>query len=566
MQNPSAAFGIRGDEKDPQGNDIWRYFREELVDYSQDLLYVDRGPWPMPAPGRPLAEVAEVVNLPKEELKDWQKNVGRKYLKLLLTRFIPGLWWAYVKSRGRYRVYHDTAFNDLLNRRMYSKFFCDLDPGDKALFADILKPFGNELPELKKMDFSGMEKLCNHCHDGMYTAASVVLFSADGQYADGSVRYRTIGIHLYTVDQEGRKDESSARTYYPDSKAPNQKIKWQLAKYFALQGAVHRINMTEHGRLHFPLDAVNAITKSILPKQHPLFVLLLPHQRLTLAVDNSVLEGKHSLISRTNWTVYSPFTAAGQYIRKLIPDGYVGRRDKPNAFPPYQFPFQVKAMDTSFNRYLSAFLPLFEEFFSTALEQLMAREYRVDAHADEVDRSARRNWELVGLWCECIAEWVPGFLRREELNLKAVNGVVTPNIAPLTKAVANIVWNLTIAHAADHYEFGRNGPAGNIFRIHVKPPLGDEDVPANFHRSLARRRDLFQSYLAHKLFYSPLNLVLLTDVRYQFANIGIPAELQRKLEVLHGHFLTKLRQCEMEQLERDPDLCPLDAVSSSIQY
>lgn len=566
MNNQANVFGIRGDETDQQGEPLWDYFRHEVVDYSDKLLYGANGPWPMPSPGRPLSEVAEVVNMPRAEMWDWYKNVALRYLKLIVTKTPEALYWAYFKSGSRYRNYTDTAFQNLLNRRMYSKFFTPLDHGDKNLFAGEIAAEKLDPTTLLKMDFSGMEKMCNHCHEGVYTAASIVLFTPDGRYDDGSAKFRAVAIHLYTTDAQGKKDQASARTYTPNSKAPDQQKKWRLAKYFVLQGAVHRINMTEHGRLHFPLDAMNAITKSILPTDHPLFVILKPHLRLTLAVDNSVLEGKNALISRTNWTIYSPFAAPGKIIRKLIPDGYVGRRDKPNAFPPYEFPFRVNDTPTSFNLFLSSYLPLFEKFYGEVLDILLPDSYRVDENASDADKQARRCWEFIALWAECTAEWVPGFLRRKALNLTPLNGLVTPDKAPLIATVANIIWNVTIAHAADHVEFGNNGPARNVFRIRVKPPLGDTPVDYNFRKKMVNRFDLFQSYLAHELFYKPLNTVNLEDVRYPFNEIGVDAETQRILEMKHGAFLKALQECDTQQMERDPLLCALEDVSSSIQY
>ena len=99
---------------------------------------------------------------------------------------------------------------------------------------------------------------------------------------------------------------------------------WWLAKYFVLQGAIHRINLVDHIKVHFPGDTINAVTKSVLPRWHLINQLLVPHFRLTLPVNNTVLEGQRSIINRDTWYPWSPVTARGDEIRKLIPLAWAG--------------------------------------------------------------------------------------------------------------------------------------------------------------------------------------------------------------------------------------------------
>src|SRR5262249_36767027 len=74
---------------------------------------------------------------------------------------------------------------------------------------------------------------------------------------------------------------------------------WNLAKIYALQGAAYHMLFVVHPALHFPMDSVNAITKTAVPHIHLLFQLLYPHTAYQLTLDNAVLEGPSLLSMKT---------------------------------------------------------------------------------------------------------------------------------------------------------------------------------------------------------------------------------------------------------------------------
>lgn len=567
MTNPhnssdlNSQLGITGDEADKHGNPKWRFFRSNVVDYQSELLYDSRGPWPSPAPGRPLSEYAEVTNLPVEETKDWSKNVSRKYLWIMITKTIPGLWDAYITSNGCYDQFDDDTFNEHITNGMYSKFLSPLDKGDTALFAEKISEVNDNPDQFVKMDFCMMEWLCTNTLPGIYAAPTIVLFrvhndeNSQANDHNNLPRYSVAAIHIYETDEKQQKNLDTANTLLP-SNNKDEKKRWDLAKYFALQGAVHRINMTEHGKLHFPFDAINAITKSVLPTTHPLFRLLIPHLRLSLPVNNTVLEGKYSLLSRTNWVIYSPFAADGKHTRKLIPDAYVGRNDKPNAFPAYRFPQKPTYPKTSFGIFLEKNYLIFREFVTALIDQILVDQYSKDDNSGQ-----RKDWEFIALWAESISEWVPGFPKRDDFLQEHDDKVIT-NKSRLIDVVSLMLWNLTVAHSADHAGFARSGQKRNVFRIHVPPPLKGVNVDDDFYEKLVTRWDLFQSYLTHQLFYRPHNTVNLVDVEYDFTDH--PNQL--KIQSLRDTLIHKLKACDEAERLRDPSLPKLNEVSSSIQY
>jgi len=546
------ALGIRGDERNRYGFQKWSFFRTEVVDYQQELLYQSRGPWPTPAPGRPLSEYAEVANLPKEELDDWSKNLKWFYIKCVISQFIPGLWWAFFKSGRRYVNYTDDEFNNHITQGMYSKFFCPLDPGDSDLFKAKVPTVTDDPNQYVKMDFSCIDWICTKALPDTHIAATIVLFKVEPG-AGPIPGYRAVAIYIYQTDEQHNIIAEQA-----DTLTPEDGNRWGLGKYFAIQGAVHRINMTEHGQLHFPFDTINAVTKSIFPTKHPLCRLLIPHLRLSLSVNNSVLEGAYSLLSRVNWVVYSPFASEGKYARTLIRDGYVGRENKLNAFPPYEFSTQPKYPNTSFGIYLRKNYQVIYAFVKGVIEETLPNIY------SSQDKSGlRRNWELIALWAESISGWVPNFPIREQLLPDPDNrGDVHPERDILINLIAYIIWDLTVAHAADHIGFGNAGPTRNVFRIHVKPPLQDVAVADGFEKDLVKPWDLFQSYLSHQLFYKQHNTSNLQEVVYDFS--GLTNEIQ--LQQLRDRFIKNLQALDQEEHQRDPTLPRLKDVAASIQY
>ena len=56
-----------------------------------DFIHRNEGPWPQPAPDNPSGQIAQVIHLPQSELDDWKKNVSRKYLRIVLTRWPQAL-------------------------------------------------------------------------------------------------------------------------------------------------------------------------------------------------------------------------------------------------------------------------------------------------------------------------------------------------------------------------------------------------------------------------------------------------------------------------------------------
>lgn len=123
--------------------------------------------------------------------------------------------------------------------------------------------------------------------------------------------------------------------------------------------------MVVHPLQHFPLDSINAITKTALPKKHTLFKLLYPHLRFTLALENAVLNFKMSLLHDDKWwKTYAPFPGAYDSIRDLLVEGYRGIHNN-DSYPPYTYPRRPPKIFSGYGKFLDAY---YETIYNFVLE------------------------------------------------------------------------------------------------------------------------------------------------------------------------------------------------------
>ncbi len=543
----SMPFGIKTDKK-------WLALQRYPHPVA-DFIHQNDGPWPQPAPDNPVGQMAEVVHLPKQEQKDWQHNVGNMYIKRLLFNWPQGLWYALTHSR--YKHYSDDEFTFELSEGLYSKFITPLDNGDLELIKSI--PSFDESIHYVKADFSCMEPVAPNCFDGMFAASSITFFETVQNDDERIQKLKVCAIWLYDSVNDAKPYDNDVTNASKKQRllTPDDGDAWHLAKYFVLQGAVHRVNLTEHALLHFPYDPINAVSKSILPTNHLLHQLLMPHFLLSLGVNKAVLENKGSLINRDKHKFYSPFCAEGEYIRQLLPDGYLGRKGKPNAYPAFHFAEFPKFPKSEYGLFLKAYYDVFEHYVTQVLNV-------VD------DDNEEEHWLYIALWLDSIEEWIPGFPRSEEVVVITKNGAkpLVKDGEPvgrikLIKTVSLIMWDLSVAHATDHIAINNKRPHGNPFRLRVAPPYQQPDK--NWHDKLVQRKDLLTFWFTDLLFYRPNNVTELQNVTYPFAQSD--AQKTQHLKALNVRFKQALQDCDtlmQQQLEYLP--CRLEQISTSLQY
>jgi hypothetical protein len=473
---------------------------------------------------------------------------------------------------------------------LFSKFLSTLDDHDKVIFQDFIK---DPAYEYWKSDYSCM-RVVRNTHPGEAVAASVALIRRPKN--DAGYHYDVVAIQLQVWNPDTGQFKESEVFTKGDTEA------WRTARLFLLQGAIHRINLIDHTEVHFPPDAINAITKTVLPKRNLVLRLLQPHMWLSLPVNNTVLEGERSLINRDTWYMWSPFVAKGGEVRKLLPFGWFGSQyysaalaaeepykdphfDQPNSsYPRFEYGGVPKVIPSLYGEFLNAYFAPIRKFVRGVIN-----------HMSDTD------WQEIRFWAHHIAIWIPGFPSADALT--GSDGK-TRDPELLADALAYFIWNATVRHSADHQTLhamiagskdtsGKQVPARPVpFILRVLPPLSKdyklEAKPVDYsklgvieameklYERLAGRvplcwpADLESAFWADLLFYQPHNSWTLTDV--QADKGGDPNKFYafetEDLKSLVNQFHDDLTAIDADLKKNHPEkhFVPLNAIASSIQY
>jgi hypothetical protein len=444
------------------------------------FLYGRKGPWPQPSPSHPLKEAAEVLNIPPLEALVWNSTIGERYLTTQLG--YPGVAARAATVNLTLAIPTDEQFNNLMLNTAYSRYMKPLADAERRRYAD-------KIPNAAgfKYDFSAM-KLVKPL-EGMY-CAPVVCFFAQGR---GCV----------AILFRGDTDAQDVLVL------PSEGPAWNVAKIYALQGAAYHMLFVVHPALHFPMDSVNAITKTAVPYTHPLFQALFPHTGYSLALDNAVLEGADSVVNNNaqgSWI--DPLMANAYNLKLLFGAGYTGLRDPwyGDAYPPYDYMKPQKGFDSDYGRWLADYFQPFLTLCTAVAEEILT--------ADRQDTYVRR-------WARYNATYVQGFPDEKSILDRDC----------LAQAMAIYMWDVTVSHGGDHYSFGINIPAPYKFlRIRHYGPVTRNYGPATAPNAngptkvgdIANGDDLYRMEMAEKMFFTPSAIFPnLSQTLYPFTNTAL---------------------------------------------
>jgi hypothetical protein len=344
--------------------------------------------------------------------------------------------------------------------------------------------------KLWKYDFSAM-KLVKPL-EGMYCAPVICVFVQD---AAGN---RSCAYIVF-------RGESGDVPVFPSGG-----YSWNVAKISALQGAAYHMLFVVHPALHFPMDSINAITKTAVPQTHPLFQFLYPHTSYTLALDNAVLESPDSVVNNNaQGTWFDPLMGDAYNLKLLFAAGYTGLQDPyyGDAYPAYDYMKPQMGFDAEYGRWLAGYFEPFLDFCKVVATEILT--------ADKRDTYVTR-------WARYSSSYVQGFPDEKSILDKDC----------LAQAMAIFSWDVTVSHGGDHYSFGENVPAPYKF-LRLRKPPSDAITKVG---DVANGDDLFRSEMAQQLFFGPHAMEPnLNDTFYPFTNPKLSAAQgvfhQRLLEV-----------------------------------
>lgn len=506
-----------------------------------DYLYDRMGPWPQP--NQALDLWPSVVHLPKQERRRFFWNIELRYLRQAIFYTPVALWYAW-RNPGLSPL-SDAELADCMCVRSFSKFMYLASKSDIEKF---LPGFDMNRYNPDKDYYITDLYLMRHIpsQDGQYIATTVSLFE---QQDDNMQRFKPMGIYVESVPEKGQ-EATKAMIYPEDGNA------WELAKYYALMGCAYRIVFSLHSTLHFPMDALNAITKTILPEKNLVLQLLLPHLEFSLELDLTVQTSKSSPIKNHQEYPYTGVTGTADEIAGLFEDAHRGVPTRLKAYPPFHFRMEPQSESKSeYYLFQKEYYDTIYSFVEKVLEHLTPEDKK-----------------YLGPWAGYIAPFINKHIDVEgndvygmlsdEMNhfptaLELTNDYNSDG-ALLCRLLTMIIWDLTIGHAGDHYDFGMMHMARMPMRLRIPPPAS-RDIPDFDRKKLRTFMDTFRHRLEWKMFYMPTNVSLLHNVDYGFKS----PELQQ----LNRKFREDLVATEKRIIEKGiRNFMPLKKIARSIQY
>ena len=305
-----------------------------------DFLYERKGPWPQPCPEHPHSAAPAVLKLPLVEAIDWWHKIGSRYLfTLLLSPF------AYFKGclRPGLEKLSDEDFESMLNETLFCQFVKhQFTEEDFKLFSEL----ETNTEGYAIFDMSPVKVV--ETFKGIYVSATKTLLKKEGKI------FRPVAIYLHQTNSLFTREDGD---------------NWELAKLFVMQGGALCATLVIHPLIHFPSDAINAITKTSLPKDHLIFQLLYPHLRFTLYLENAVLTFKTSLLQSKWWMPYAPYPGPAKGLRALLTKGYRGIKGSPS-YQAYRFERKPKFNKTRYSYFLEEYFKVIRNFVANFFHYL----------------------------------------------------------------------------------------------------------------------------------------------------------------------------------------------------
>lgn len=488
---------------------------------ADQFLYERRGPWPQPSPSYPMANAPEILNIPPVETMIWTQAIGSRYFQTEIA--FPGAAAANAVAGGQLEIPSDAEFLRMMTNSVFARSLRQV-AGTNTWFSN----------------FSPMALMENATVPGTYVREVSCVFERNaGQFSCTRIEVPIVGGMPLQVS--------------PSDPA------WNLAKAYALQGASYVGMFVVHPALHFPMDTVNAVTKTAVPRNHPLFQLLQPHSAYALAVNNAVLETEDGVLSSNpQGTWFDPLTAAGLEIKRLFGAGYEGLPNPPGLYPRYDYMNPWMDGSLPYGHCLRLYFDTFLDFCEKVEKEI--REANPDGNDIYVER-----------WANYISAQLHGFPDGKE--------IFTPGV--LARALAVYMWDVTVSHAADHYSYTHDvtpaapGVAGTtlaawkFLRLRVPPPAqGTDGANVKLVGDVCHPDDLYRAEMTQELFLKSATIYPnLVDTTYAFTS---PSLLQAQEE-----FHANLRLAAGKVAAVMPNFMPLEVadmkdysrtISASVQY
>lgn len=457
--------------------------------------------WPQPSPISSKMPYA-VLHLPAEEIKEFIKQIVSRFQRQVTFSWISAI--QYLTRKPYLECPNDPTFVSYMTETVFAYFFTDtLSTADK----EVLEANGISSQSVHKSDLAPVSTV--ETFKGFYCTGSACYFREDAQG-----KYEILGITM--VDKDLRLHELIR---------PHDGSNWQLAKMHALQGATYLSLFVTHPKCHFPMDAVIAVTKTFLPKEHKVNKLLIPHFYLQLPLDYSVLHIKNGPAYNDPRLYYTAFSGAGRSQYRLFEHAFDGLPGHA-AFPPYSFGHLLKAKRTGYMNFLFGYYDVILGFVRKVVAEI------------ETD-------DVLLEWARHCANYSKGFIGPEKVADKE----------QLSACLAYVLWNCSVVHSADHWDIHAISMEHKPTRLRVPPPFKKVEFVFDV-RKLMNLNDRLRQFMWHELYLRHWLLKRLCDVDYEFAEEGLRAASQEFMEQLKAY----------DENQPTKRYIPLKEICSSIHF
>ena len=505
-----------------------------MTEKQDDFLYDRLGPWPQPNPILPNQTFPTVVHVPKQESWQYEWYIGLRYYTQIIYLNPWALWYAF-KNPGLAPL-PDADFCDFLCIRSFSKF---LNAVTHEQIVALMPGIDASKLKSDRLYYISDQYLMARVpsQEGLFTAPTVSLFS---RASLDSYEYTAEAIWV-------QADAGTSTVLYPaDGQA------WELAKYYAVEGCAYRLVLSIHSIMHFPMDIVNSITKTALPTKHLLFKLLYAHFDFSLELNLGVQTSYSSPI-KNHWEFpYTGMTGTAAQIAELFAASYEGIEGHYVTYPPFHFNVTpMIGIDTMYADFQREYYACCLKFVKKVLAKLSDDEKAV-----------------IPQWADYISGWINRHVKHDDAYMDHTlrhfpDGSEIFKVLPdgdnlLDKVVAKIIWDLTVGHAGDHYDFAMMDMTQVAMRLRVPAPDSNK-IPYYDPKKLRTFIDTYKHRMLWRIFFLPTNVTFFYDVDYKFED---PI-----LQQYNREFLVDLQKTEDELATKGiRNFLPLKKISRSIQY
>ncbi|MAF77820.1 MAG: hypothetical protein CME60_06625 [Halobacteriovoraceae bacterium] len=456
---------------------------------------VEGTPYPSRSPYGYSRLAATVIHVPKKEINHFLDVIVKRYIKTLKTEA-----FSFITRNKDFVETSDSELEQMIVHSVFCRFLNSiLDPDDYEIFDPILKKqYEGEYLKIDLAHLDRMERIRPY-----HFCASKTLF-----------RRNKNGVHLLGIYMNGLLMEPGD----PD---------WERAKLFLIQGLCMSVLIHEHPKQHFGYDAINGLTKCLIPEGHIVHRLLRPHLYMQLPLNFAVLYVNKSVALNDQNEPYTCFPNTREGTIESLAASYEGIEGN-SSYPRFKYKLHPEEIHFEFGEFLKGYWELTYQFVESFLIDM------------------KRNDPLISAWAKDVSFFVPGFPNEEEI-WKDNN---------LEKALTTFIYNVSFAHSADHYTYSKTKINQVPSRIRVRPPSNERrGEPLNKAR-IFNRTDLHKHHLAMEMFFKPTNLITILEATYPTKTVN------ERLAVEDFKDALELR----EENLKIPNYIPLSEVACSIQY